>query len=303
MKLAALALTAALLGVPLGGCGEPAKAPAQQQSQPSWTDVFAATPDIFVVVRPQAMKKDAIYGPFWRSVVSAAQARGLARGATMTEAVEGAEELIIGVNANEAALVLRGVPARLDPRTIKGEDGRPLVQALSDERKRIVEYEVTDKKLAAGGALFVLPDRTWVGVLGPTRDRARTAFASPGNQPAPETSPTALVSIQVRGEFLRLFERHQLRGPLTKKLTRATLELQPGSGGVVIALAYSEADATAFGEMQAKKIAADLSKEKDRTWLKDAKIAYQGNTVFIRVSVPPRLLEELPKTKGGDLGL
>jgi len=28
-----------------------------------------------------------------------------------------------------------------------------------------------------------------------------------------------------------------------------------------------------------------------------------GNTVFVRVSVPPRLLEELPKTKGADLGL
>jgi len=303
MRRTALALAAALLGTAACGGGEVAKPPPKQEAQPSWTDVFAATPDIYAVVRPQALKKDAIYGSFWRSLLGAAQARGLARGATMTEAVEGAEEIIIGVNQSEAALILRGVPARLDPKTITGDDGHALFHSTSDERKRVVEYEVTDKKLGAGGALFVLPDRTWVGTLGTTRDRARASFASPMNQPAPKVSETALVSVQLRGAFLRLFERHALVGPLTKKLTSATIELQPGSGGVVVGLSYSEADATAYGEMQAKKITADLAKDKDRAWLKDAKIAYEGNTVFVRVSVPPRLLEELPKTKGSDLGL
>lgn len=300
--LAGLLVVAALIGGAACG-GEPPKPPPRQESGPSWTDVFAATPDIYIVIRPASLKKDQLYGSFWRSLVSAAQARGLSRGATMVEAVEGAQEIIVGVNQSEAALILRSVPARLDPTTIAGEDGKPLFHAVSDERKKLVEYEVTDKRIAATGGLFVLPDRTWVGVLGQGRDRARSRFASPMNQPAPSVSATALASARLGGAFLRLFERHPTYGPLTKKLTSATIELQPGGAGVVIALAYSEADATAYGEMQAKKITAELAKDKDRAWLKDAKIAYEGNTVFVRVAVPPRLIEELPNVKGSDLGL
>ncbi|MBX3231675.1 MAG: hypothetical protein KIT84_23390 [Labilithrix sp.] len=297
-----LAAALALLGATACGGGE-AKPPPRQESGPSWTDIFDRTPDIYVVIRPQSLKKDSLYGSFWRALVAAAQARGIARGATMVEAVEGAQDIIVGVNQSEAALVLRSVPARLDPAKVAGEDGRPLFRSVSDERKKVIEYEVDDRRVAGAGSLFVLPDRTWVGVLGGGRDRARASFASPANRPAPETSATALVSVRLGGAFLRLFERHALLGPLTKKLTSATIELQPGSGGVVVALAYAEAAATAYGEMQAKKIAAELAKAPDRAWLKDAKIAYEGDVVFVRVSVPPRLLEELPKVRGEDLGL
>ena len=281
-------------------CGGHAETPTHQATGPSWTDVFASTPDIYAVVRPQALKSDRLYGQFWRSLVSAAQARGLARGATMLEAVEGSQEIIFGLNQNEAAVVMRGVPARLDPSTIQDDGGQPLFRATSE--KRVAEFELIDKQRAEG-SLFVLPDRTWVGALGAARDRARGAFAAPMNQPAPSVSSTALVSIRFGGHFLRLFERHPLFGPLTKKLTSATFELQPGRGGGVIALAYSEADAAAYGEMQAKKIAAELGKSKERAWIKDAKIAYEGNIVFVRLDVPPRLLEELPNAKGDDLGL
>ena len=72
---------------------------------------------------------------------------------------------------------------------------------------------------------------------------------------------------------------------------------------MVVGLAYSEADATAYAEMQAKKIATDLSNDKDRKWLKDAKVQYEGNVVYVHLDVPPRLLEELPNVRGADLGL
>lgn len=304
MKRRAFLQGAALVtvGASLGcGGGDPA-APPKKDPGPDWGDVWASTPEIYAVIRPQALKNDRVFGSFWRSLVRAAQARGIARGATMVEAIEGAQEIIVGVSKDEAALVIRGVPARLDPSTIQGEDGRPLFRLASDERKKVAEYVSNDPKLA-DGSVFVLPDRTWVGTLGAARDRARAAFAAPEHRPHVEVTASALVVLRLSGGFLRLFERHRLVGPLTNKLTSATFELEPGNGGAVIALAYSESAATAYGEMQAKKIAAELAADKDRAWLKAAKIAYEGDVVYARVALPPRLLDELPNASGSDLGI
>jgi hypothetical protein len=56
--------------------------------------------------------------------------------------------------------------------------------------------------------------------------------------------------------------------------------------------------------MQAKKIAADLAgNDKNRTWIKDAKIQYEGDVVYVRLALPPRLLDELPNVTGSDLGI
>lgn len=295
-----LALAALLL---LAACGEPAKAPPPKETGPDWGDVWSASPDIYAVIRPQALKADRTFGSFWKALLRAAQARGLARGATMVEAVEGAQEIIVGINQAEAALVLRGVPASLDPAAIQGEDNHPLFKLTSDERKKVQEYAAVDPRIQ-DGSVFVLPDRTWVGALGPARDRARTAFVAPAHRPHVEVSASALVVVRLGGKFLRLFERHKVVGPLTKKLTAATFELEPGTGGALIALAYSEPDATAYGEMQAKKIAADLAgKDPNRAWLKAASIKYEGNVVLVRLALPPRLLDELPNATGSDLGL
>lgn len=293
-------LAAVLVALPACG-GEPAKAP-RKEAGPDWGDVWSDTPEIYAVVRPQALKNDRTFGSFWRALVRAAQARGFASGASMVEAAEGAQEIIVGLGKGGAAVVLRGVPARLDPASIQGEDHRPLFRLASDERKKVAEYAANDPKLS-DGSLFVLPDRTWVGALGPARERARGAFAAPEHRPHIEVSASALAVVRLSGGFLRLFERHRVLGPLTKKLTSVTMELLPGTGGLVIALAYSASDATAYGEMQAKKIASELGSDKDRSWLKDAKIQYEGDTVFVRVAIPPRLLEELPNASGSDLGL
>lgn len=299
MKRRAFLVGAALLSA----CGGEPAAPVKKETGPDWGDVWSSTPEIYAVIRPQALKNDRVFGSFWRSLVRAAQARGIARGATMVEAVEGAQEIIVGLNKGEAALVLRGVPARLDPATVHGDDNKPLFRLASDERKKVQEYVANDPKLA-DGAVFVLPDRTWVGVLGAGRDRARAAFVAPEHRPHVEVTASALAVVRLSGGFLRLFERHRLLGPLTKKLTTVTFELEPGNGGAVIALAYSESDATAYGEMQAKKIASELAAEgKDRAWLKDAKIKYEGDVVYVRLALPPRLLDELPNASGSDLGI
>lgn len=293
-------LTGALV---LAACGEKVAAAPKKDNGPDWSDVWSAPPEVYVVVRPQALRNDKVFGSFWRTLLRAAQARGFARGATMTEALEGAQEVILGLNKNEAAVVLRGVPAQLDPAKMQGDDGKQLFRLQSDPRNKVLEYAPNDPRLS-DGSVFVLPDRTWVGALGASRDRARGVFAAPEHRPHLEVSKSALAVGRISGGFVRLFEKHPRFGSLTKKLDCATFEIDANTGTASIALAYTESAATAYGEMQAKRVTADLAgNDKNREWLKNAKIAYEGDTVYVRFSLPPRLLEELPNVTGSDLGI
>jgi len=303
-----MVLSVALASASVLACGAaaPPPEPVKKENAPVWADVFDTTPDLYAVIRPKALKRDGLYGAFFTSIVRAAEARGIARGDTMVQAAEGAEEIIVGVErrGGGAALVLRGVPASLDPEKITDAEGHALFRPRSD-RSKVVEYELVDPRNAGAGALFVLPDRTWVGALGEAHVRARQAFATPQNRPAPRLDEDALAAVRISGPLAHVIDGHPTFGVLAKKLTSATFTLKPGKGGVVVALAYEDADATAWAEMQAKRLAGELSKKSgqgsaDLGWLKEAKIAYEGNTVFVRLAVPPRLLEELPRATGAD---
>lgn len=289
-------------------CGPAAPPPVatRKETVARWPDVFEGTPDIYGVVRPQALKRDGLYGSFWTSLMRVASARGFTRGTTMVETAEGADEIIVGINkGDDAAIVLRGVPASIEPQKVADAEGHPLFRAVND-RAKVAEYEIveTRKQSPGAGALFVLPDRTWVGALGEARSRARQAFATPLNRPTPRVDADALVAVRFAGPVTHLFDRHPVWGVLTKKLVSATFTLKPAKGGLVISLAYEEADVVARAEMHAKGIVEDLAKDKERFgWLKDADVRYEGNAVLIRVAIPPRLLEELPNASGRDFGL
>lgn len=302
---------AALLFVGAASCGgstQPPAPSAQERAVACWADVFEGTPDLYAVLRPQAMKRDGLYGELLKALVRAARARGVAHGDTMVRAAEGAEEIIVGLSeGSDAALVLRGVPASLDPKKITDAEGHALFRPMND-RAEVIEYELLDRRYAGAGALFVLPDRTWIGALGDARARARQVFEVPVRRPAPEVDPEALAVVRVSGRLVHALDRHPLFGVLSKKLTTAVFALRPGKGGLVIGLTYADADRAAWGEMQAKRVVEELAKEgggpsERRAWLKRAEVTYEGNTVFVRVPIPPRLLEELPNASGADLGL
>jgi hypothetical protein len=222
----------------------------------------------------------------------------------MVEAAEATEEIIVGLNKGaDAALVFRSVPASLDPQKIADADGRPLFRPVND-RAKVLEYELVDRRMADAGGLFILPDRTWVGALGEARARARQAFAAPVNRSAPKVDPDALAVVRFGGPIAHLLDRHPTYGVLAKKLSSATFTLEPGKGGLVIELVYEENSATAYAEMQGRRIVEELAKDEKRFgWLKGSKVAYEGNSVFFRIAVPPRLLEELPNASGADFGL
>ena len=295
-------LAGSITGATACGSGAAPAPVARRDLVPSWPDVFDGVPDLYGVIRPRALKRDGIYGAFWNALLRAAQARGFTRGSTMVEAAEGAEEIIAGLNRGaDAALIFRGVAASLDPASMHDADGHPLFRAVN-ERGKVAEYALIDRK-SADGSLFVLPDRTWVGALGEARGRARQAFAAPLSRPPPAIDPQALAAVRVAGPLTRAYDRHPILGLLTRKLASATFTLLPGKGGLVVELLYTDEDAVARAEMNAKRIVAELSKSEARAWLRDAKVDYQGRTVVVRMALPPRLLEELPSASGADLSL
>lgn len=297
------------------GSSEPAPRAARRELQPQWQDVFDGTPEIYAVVRPQAVKRDAIYGTFFKNVLRVAQARSAMRGVTTLEALEGCDEIVIGIRKDaqgeDAAMVFRGVPASLDPQKMTDTGGQPML-GLVDARAKVPEYAWNDRQGAASGSVFVLPDRTWVGAIGEARTRARQAFASPFGRPAPKVDPEALASVRFdAAAFLQgpRFAKSAVIGPLTKKLSSVTLALQPGKGGVIAALQYADEDASAWAEMHVKRVLEEISHQEPRKggpsleWLKTAQVGHEGNTVVVKVAVPARLLEDLPKASGSDLPL
>lgn len=307
MKRAALLLAAALLATSGAGCGgndgPPPSAP-KREVKASWQDVFDTMPDIYAVVRPQAIKRDAVYGSFWKTLLRVAEARHLVTGPSTLEAAEGSEEIIFGLNPGmDAAIVLRGVPASLDPNKVTDAQGQPLFR-LVDERAKVPEYQLLDRRTQEPGAVFVLPDRTWVGAFGDARQRARAAFNAPFGRPAPKVDAEALAVVRFGQSFVQQprYVKSPVWSAFTKRLNSVSLALAPGKGGVVVSLQYDDQDATAYAEMQAKQMVEELSKDGKRFgWMKDAKVAYEGNTVVVRLPVPPRLIEELPGASANDM--
>ncbi len=301
------------LAVSVSSCGPGDKrpeAPARREAAPQWQDVFDGTPEVYAVIRPQALKKDAVYGTFFKTVMHMAQARSEMRGVTSLEALEGCDEIVVGIKRDaqgeDAALVFRGVPASLDAQKMTDATGHPVFR-LIDARSKVPEYEWIDRQSSEKGSVFVLPDRTWVGAIGEARTRARQAFASPFGRPAPKSDPQALATVRFdAATFLQgpRFAKSSVVGPLTRKLRALTLSLMPGKGGLIATLQYEDEDASAWAEMHVKRVIEELSKARPAlAWLHDAKVGHEGNAVTVMVAVPARLLEDLPKASAGDLSL
>lgn len=309
-----VALSAGLvLSASVASCGPGDKGPAsavKRETAPQWQDVFDGTPELYAVVRPQAIKRDAVYGSLFKSVLHMAQARSEMRGVTTLEALEGSDEIVLGIRRDaqgeDAALIFRGVPANLDPAKMTDATGHAVFR-LVDARARVPEFEWLERKNGDKGSVFVLPDRTWVGTIGDARGRARQAFASPFGRPAPRTDAAALATVRFDAATFLLtprFAKSPVVGPLTRKLRALTVALMPGKGGVVATLQYEDEDASAWAEMHVKRVLEELAAARPAlAWLKDAKVGHEGNGVVVKVAIPPRLLEDLPKATGGDLSL
>jgi hypothetical protein len=316
VAVAARMLVAGLLLVACGGAPPLPSGPGGGAPAPEWEDAFDQGADLVAILRPQAMRRDPIYGPLLRRVSLLASARSGAVSATRSiETLETSEEVIIGLrfrseNAvigetgkhGDVEIVMRGVSASIDPARVVDEAGHTVWRLAAEHRAQeasvVVDEYVHD---APEASLFVLPQRVWYVATGEARARARDAFEHPFGRPAMSRDDRALAVLRMSGPSLvkavpRLRARGQLRD-VGHHLAQVTFELFPGpDGAVAAALKYQDEDAAALAEMTVKRVVevARRSPPQSWAWLGNAEVERADPAVVtVRAKLPEALLRAL----------
>ena len=287
-----------------------------------WEDVFDEIPEVLVVVRPQSLCQDRIYGPLFRQAVRLARERSKVVAATrMAEPLEDAEEIVLGIRAAgvdrpaELLLVESGVRADVDPARLVDDEGAPVwapgPSGLAGPVRELVHDGTSparpergpDQDLAA--SLFELPGRTWVIASGPARARAREVFAHPVSRAPFALDPRALALVRIDGASL-VSHVEQLRGggalsPVGHGLVSTLVSLPPGADHAVrVVLDYAEDDAALDAESTLRDAFAALGRSKLATlhWLGDAKVERTRRSVAATAPLPPNLIDALLSAGG-----
>lgn len=317
-----LPLLAVLAGLP--GCATPRAtnhaAVVDRRLEPKWQDAFVHTPELLLVLRPTAIRRDPVYGALFDHLFRLAKARSAVARTTTLEALAGSEEILVGLddpNDEDLVAIFRGVPANLDPETIAERSSDPMFRLKEDRgsSSRVPEYERTASSGTSDDpdvSLFVVAERTWVFALGRARDRVRSAFASPRrtNRATVEgVEDGSLFALRVDApSFARRHRLDQSRafGALAEHLVNGTISLEQGKSGVLLTLRYADERSSVHGESVARdllKIFLEHAKPDGfvARWLKDARIERAAKDVQVRAPIPTRLLDELPNVSSADL--
>jgi hypothetical protein len=310
---------AALFGLALVACGgappPPPTSPASAAG-PEWEDAFDQAADLVAVVRPQAMRRDPMYGPLLRRVSLLAAARSGAVAATRSiEVIESSEEVIIGLRFKsedvvlgqtrrhgDVEIVMRGVSGAIDPARVVDEAGHPLWRLVMEHHApgttAVATEYVHDVPEAS---LFVLPERVWYVATGEARARARDAFEHPFGRPAMTRDESALLSITMSGPSLvhavpKLRSRGQL-GAVGHHLGSVAFALAPGKEGALTAkLKYDDEDSAALAEMTMKRVVEVMRRGQPQTWgwLANAEVErIDPAIVTVHANLPAALLRAL----------
>ena len=308
-SLTAPALCATFLGAALSACGSkpPHVAVHKHVDEPRWEDVFDTMPELFVDVRPRALRQDTVYGPLLgRALDLVRQKSHVVAALQALDALQNAEDIVIGIRPDtqdrppELVMVARGVPADMDPVKMVGAEGAPLWAAGPSggvpEFVRIIG--ATEK--ADPSSLFELPGRTWVIASGNAQARARDAFAHPFNRPRFDFDPDALALARLDGSsFVQRMPPLQAHGGLSavgRHLQSVTVVLLPGAEGAVRAtLAYTDDDAAALAEVAARQAveAVVRSKRASFAWMGTLTVGRDQKHVILAAPFPPQLIDAL----------
>jgi hypothetical protein len=298
-----------LASASLAACGSPPPPPplSRGPAEPHWQDVLDTMPELLVIVRPQALRQDRVYGPLLRRAIEAARDQSkVVASIHPLETIERAEEVVIGVHPDtqdqpgEVLMVERGVPAEVDPGKLVDDDGRPLWAPGASGLVRELVRERDSAGHPVDASLFELPGRTWVVVTGGARLRARDAFAHPVRRPALDLDPTALALVRIDGPSL-VARVHGLQdlgslGAVGRRLKSVTFTLPPGADGSVKAtLGYADEDAAAFAEVTLRQVVTAVlrSKSQRMAWLGLATVERPDKRVVVTAPLPPTLVSAL----------
>ena len=269
---------------------------------PRLEDAFDREPALLVVIRPQRLTRDPLYGPLLRRASQLASARvavAEAVGTTALAALERTEEVIVGAydaDARDAVIALRGVPADVEAPRVLDTNGKPLWAHANDLPGGVEEFAPADP--SANAVLFVLPRRAWVVAVGGAVARSRAAFGEVTPRTlssfrAVEDAP--LIVARLRGAAL-LRARPALAdgplAPLVRDLDLASASLEPGPEGavgeVVARLEYGDLPFAERAEACASDVLAAFTRkyEAEAPWLHAVKVTRIERAVLVRGRIP-----------------
>ncbi len=290
-------------------CGSPPAAPPPQvaAAEPRWQDVIDTMPELLVVVRPQALREDRVFGPLLKRAIAAARQNSKVVDATQTlETLEDAEEVVVGwrpethERQGEMLFVERGVRADVNPGKLVDDGGQPLWSPGPPGATRELVRERDEHGASVDASLFEMPGRTWLVVTGPARARARDALAHPAQRPPLQLDPAALALVRFDGPLLvahiPLFQERGSLGVVGRRLKSVMLVLPPGNEGAVKAVfTYADDDAAALSEVAFRGFSAEIARRKiDRlAWLAAAKVERPDRRVIVTAPLPPQFVASL----------
>ncbi len=287
--------------------------PAAQvrDAEPRWEDLFDTTPELLAVVFPMAFRSDKLYGPLLRRVIELARERSRVVVETRAlDAMEDSEEIVIGMRPDspdgpgEVVVVVRGVPANVDPAALVDADGHALWEPGPQGRVRELVRTETPASARAErpipASLFELAGRTWVIASGDARERARSVFARPLARPPIHFESGALAVLRIAGPSLvarvRALQSTGALAAVGRRLDALTFELPSGPGKQVRAtLSYSDEDAAAFSEVTLRDVLDAIARKKPErlAWLSTAKLERPGKRILLTAPLPTGLVDSL----------
>jgi hypothetical protein len=305
-RLVAIAIVAAAAcGVAGSGCGAASPAPpaTSDRLEPHWQDVFDGVPELFVVLRPQRLRRDPMYGQLLNRAIDAARAQSPVVAATRAlDAIDDADEIVVGLQGGDIVAVALGVRADVDPAKLVDSGGRP-IWAPGDTGGRVRELIGTSE---GGASLFELPGRTWIIASGEARLLARQVLAHPLNRPMLDRGGDALAMIRIDGRSLVRRVPQLATGGLAaagRHLQSVVVTLPPGEDHAVLAaLSYADEDSAALAALTFRDVAAALGQKKPEgyAWLGAARVEQSGTHVVITAPLPPELVGALKRGVSGE---
>jgi hypothetical protein len=284
---------------------------------PTLETLFAGRPDVVLTLHPPSLARDSVYGPLLRraSELASAYAGPTTLGTTALAVLERTEEIVVAESdhGKSAVVVLRGVPADVDPLEIVDTAGQPVWHPVrGDVRTASRELEPAEKTDAA---LFVVSGLMWVVASGPIIPKARALLLEGTTKGAFVGDETPLVSLSLPGDALPQLRKGAL-ATVGASLLRTNVALTAGSQGLVIAkFAYPDAAAAASAEGTLLAVtlafrhrleeAVQRAESHDPepkpaasqggglNWLGAAKVDREGPLVLVRAPLPRPWLEAL----------
>jgi hypothetical protein len=301
-------------------------------SEPRWESLLDPPPDMLLLVRPHALLQDALYGPLLGHVVQLSRQHSrIVTAASALATLENADEVLVGAHDLRTAdffVVVRGVPADVDPVTLVDEQRRPLWTTTSSgplhELTRApsppdADDRLSDTRSSTEASLFELPGRTWVIASGAECARARRTLSHPNarNGAQSEQHPPAIrlddgpdaeaiASLRLTGpalvDHVSALHPPGLLATVGRELDTVTVVLWGGRDARLRAtFFYDRESARAAAEATLRDTIAALFKAKPQTfaWLRSASVQRTRCCAVLTIPLPPQLLDVLATAGDG----